>query len=600
MALSPADIKRADIQSFRDVATALDGMATANNDMKTGVGRLPIAGDAWKGVSGDAAHHELDGFGKLLSGSAESKTAAAAKIRRAADEFEGVKQLLAKIEKDAANGGFTIDMATGKVTPPQGEYDKNELSYIQNTLRQLQQAGDAANADLAAAVKAAKEPPAGAGPSGALPTTPNSAVKPDGVFGGVQNLATANPDGEPGATKAAAAAGTDTQANYKEWYPKAPGAGDKLTIDPSKAGSLTGTIGALDKMPGAPKPQDGFGSGVAKQFLKGANDRIDGTIDEVKSKAGLNGTDKFAESWTNSAKGLEHQIERTLFPGAAMAEDAKNVIDQAVTSYQHPEKIPENIGKTTVDGAIIGGTAPLGGEGALGRLGVEESAAARGALPDSPGMLHDLPGGHLFDGPPHPHVDAPSGGHSSGEIGPVTAEHSGTIGDHGGASHAPDLNHVSTESGGPGGWNQELNKPAPNTHYNVDDRFHYNTDNNSRVGHAHADLDASSAAERNGYQQRIAGGPDRLPGDQGGHIFGSQFGGPGEAINLTAMRDTLNSVGNREYYNLENDWRSYINEGKKVSVDVEITYPGDSRRPEMYSVRTYVDGNLDSVHSFRN
>ncbi|RIR18131.1 DNA/RNA non-specific endonuclease [Mycobacteroides abscessus] len=601
MALSPAEIKRADIQSFRDVATALDGMATANNDMKTGVGRLPIAGDAWKGVSGDAAHHELDRFGKLLSGSAESKTAAAAKIRRAADEFEGVKQLLAKIEKDAANGGFTIDMATGKVTPPQGDYDKNELSYIQNTLRQLQQAGDAANADLAAAVKAAKEPPAGAGPSGALPTTPNSAVKPDGVFGGVQNLATANPDGEPGATKAAAtAAGADTQANYKEWYPKTPGAGDKLTIDPSKAGSLTGTVGALDKMPGAPKPQDGFGSGVAKQFLKGANDRIDGTIDEVKSKAGLNGVDKFAESWTNSAKGLEHQIERTLFPGAAMAEDAKNMIDQAVTSYQHPEKIPENIGKTTVDGAIIGATAPLGGEGALGRLGVEESAAARGALPDSPGMLHDLPGGHLFDGPPHPHVDAPSGGHSSGEIGPFTGEHSGTLGDHGGASHAPDLNHVSTESGGPGGWNQELNKPAPNTHYNVDDRFHYNTDNNSRVGHAHADLDASSAAERNGYQQRIAGGPDRLPGDQGGHIFGSQFGGPGEAINLTAMRDTLNSVGNREYYNLENDWRSYINEGKKVSVDVEITYPGDSRRPEMYSVRTYVDGNLDSVHSFRN
>lgn len=599
MALSPAEIKRADIQSFRDVATALDGMATANNDMKTGVGRLPIAGDAWKGVSGDAAHHELDGFGKLLSGSAESKTAAAAKIRRAADEFEGVKQLLAKIEKDAANGKFTIDMATGQVTPPHGDYDKNELSYIQNTLRQLQQAGDAANADLAAAVKAAKEPPTGAGPTGALPTTPNSAVKPDGVFGGVQNLATANPDGEPGATKAAAA-GADTQANYKEWYPKTPGAGDKLAIDPSKAGSLTGTIGALDKMPGAPKPADGFGSGVAKQFLKGANERIDGTIDEVKSKAGLNGADKFAESWTNSAKGLEHQIERTLFPGAAMAEDAKNMIDQAVTSYQHPEQIPENIGKTTVDGAIIGGTAPLGGEGALGRLGAEESAAARGALTDSPGMLHNLPGGHLFDGPPHPNVDAPSGGHSSGAIGPFTGEHSGTIGDHGGASHAPDLNHVSTESGGPGGWNQELNKPAPNTHYNVDDRFHYNTDNNSRVGHAHADLDASSAAERNGYQQRIAGGPDRLPGDQGGHIFGSQFGGPGEAINLTAMRDTLNSVGNREYYNLENDWRSYITEGKKVSVDVEITYPGDSRRPEMYSVRTYVDGNLDSVHSFRN
>lgn len=600
MSLPLTDIKRGKVQSFRDVADALDGMAGANRDMKRGVERLPIMGDGWKGVSGDAAHHDLDAHGKYLDGHAQAQQSAAAKIRAAADEFEGVQQLLKKIENDAAQGKFTINYDTGEVTPPSGKYDKNELDYLTNTLRQISAAGGVANADLEAAVKAAQTLP---DPSGAvaqgLPAMPGSAIKPGGVAAGLEHLAAPDPNADPGATKAAAA-GTDTQANYKEWYPKTPGSGDKLTIDPSKAGSLTGTVGALDKMPGAPKPQDGFGSGVAKQFLKGANDRIDGTIDEVKSKAGLNGADKFAESWMNSAKGLEHQLERTLFPGAAMAEDAKNVIDQAVTSYQHPEKIPENIGKTTVDGAIIGGTAPLGGEGALGRLGVEESAAARGALPDSPGMLHDLPGGHLFDGPPHPNVDAPSGGHSSGEIGPFTGEHSGTIGDHGGASHAPDLNHVSTESGGPGGWNQELNKPAPNTHYNVDDRFHYNTDNNSRVGHAHADLDASSAAERNGYQQRIAGGPDRLPGDQGGHIFGSQFGGPGEAINLTAMRDTLNSVGNREYYNLENDWRSYITEGKKVSVDVEITYPGDSRRPEMYSVRTYVDGNLDSVHSFRN
>ncbi|WP_100482082.1 DNA/RNA non-specific endonuclease [Mycobacteroides abscessus] len=601
MSLPLADIKRGKVQSFRDVADALDGMAGANRDMKRGVERLPIMGDGWKGVSGDAAHHDLDAHGKYLDGHAQAQQSAAAKIRAAADEFEGVQQLLKKIENDAAQGKFTINYDTGEVTPPSGKYDKNELDYLTNTLRQISAAGGVANADLEAAVKAAQTlpDPSGAAAQG-LPAMPGSAIKPGGLAAGLEHLAAPDPNADPGATRAAAAAGADTQANYKEWYPKTPGSGDKLTIDPSKAGSLTGTVGALDKVPGAPKPQDGFGSGVAKQFLKGANERVDGTIDEVKSKAGLNGADKFAESWTNSAKGLEHQLERTLFPGAAMAEDARNVIDQAVTSYQHPEKIPENIGKTTVDGAIIGGTAPLGGEGALGRLGVEESAAARGALPDSPGMLHDLPGGHLFDGPSHPHADAPSGGHSSGEIGPFTGEHSGTIGDHGGASHAPDLNHVSTESGGPGGWNQELNKPAPNTHYNVDDRFHYNTDNNSRVGHAHADLDASSAAERNGYQQRIAGGPDRLPGDQGGHIFGSQFGGPGEAINLTAMRDTLNSVGNREYYNLENDWRSYINEGKKVSVDVEITYPGDSRRPEMYSVRTYVDGNLDSVHSFRN
>ncbi|ORA22888.1 Tox-REase-5 domain-containing protein [Mycobacteroides abscessus] len=243
-------------------------------------------------------------------------------------------------------------------------------------------------------------PTASEGPS----TVTAASGKPRGIVEGMQDIAGAG-DTKPASTAAV--------ADYKEWYPKTPGAGDKLTIDPSKAGSLTGTIGALDKMPGAPKPADGFGSGVAKQFLKGANERVDGTIDEVKSKAGLNGADKFTESWTNSAKGLEHQIERTLFPGAAMAEDAKNVIDQAVTSYQHPEKIPENIGKTTVDAAIAGTTVPLGGEGAFGRIGLEDaSIAGRGGLPDTPVLPHDAPpAGHTSVDPPSAHP-APSADHA--------------------------------------------------------------------------------------------------------------------------------------------------------------------------------------------
>lgn len=264
-------------------------------------------------------------------------------------------------------------------------------------------------------------------------STPTAASgKPHGIVEGIRDIAGAG-DTKPASTAAV--------ADYKEWYPKTPSAGDKLTIDPSKAGSLTGTIGALDKMPGAPKPQDGFGSGVAKQFLKGANDRIDGTIDEVKSKAGLNGADKFTESWTNSAKGLEHQIERTLFPGAAMAEDAKNVIDQAVTSYQHPEKIPENIGKTTVDAAIAGTTVPLGGEGAFGRIGLEDaSIAGRGGLSDTPVLPHDAPpAGHTSVDPPTAHP------------GPV-ADHSPPAVDH----PAPSLDHSQPPP-------PQLHRPAPDT-----------------------------------------------------------------------------------------------------------------------------------------
>lgn len=175
----------------------------------------------------------------------------------------------------------------------------------------------------------------------------------------------------------------------------------------------------------------------------------------------------------------------------------------------------------------------------------------------------------------------------------MPAPHTGSPGD------GP--NHVDLESGGKGSWNSELNNPAPNTHYSVDDRFSYTTDGSGRVGHAEMTYDhGHPPADRNGYQQRIAGGEDRLPGDHGGHIFGSQFGGPGEAINLTAMRDSLNAVGTRDYYNLESQWRQFAEQGSQVRVNVDLTYPGGSMRPNSYTVETFVDGQLNSTHTFFN
>ncbi|MFH5877746.1 DNA/RNA non-specific endonuclease [Arthrobacter sp. NA-172] len=57
-----------------------------------------------------------------------------------------------------------------------------------------------------------------------------------------------------------------------------------------------------------------------------------------------------------------------------------------------------------------------------------------------------------------------------------------------------------------------------------------------------------------------------------GHIFGSQFGPPGEAINLTAMRSDLNRLGNRQYYDLKRTRATAISERKKVDVRMEINY----------------------------
>ncbi|BAX98834.1 hypothetical protein MSTE_03534 [Mycobacteroides stephanolepidis] len=578
MSLSLAEIKRAKVQTFRDVADALDGMAGANQDMKRGVERLPIMGDGWKGVSGDAAHQDIDTHGKYLDGHAQAQQGAARKIRAAADEFEGVQQLLKKIESDAANGKFSINYDTGEVTPPNGKYDKNELDYLTNTLRQIRAAGDAANTDLEAAVKAAQTLPDPSGLAGAaLPVTPNSSTKPDGSFGALQNLATAKPDGRPAETQAAAA-GADTQANYKEWYPKAPATGDKITIDPTKAGSFTGTVGALEKLPGTPKPPDGFGTGVARKFGDGVNSRVDGIVDEAKNLTGQGGPGApgVAESWAKFVLGTADQMANPL---GSLPGDVKDLVNDPAGFA----------GKKLFDVASVATTGPLGGEASAGMRGLlgDLTGAETRAIPHSIDTPHPAP---VVEHTPAGLADhpAPSGGHSAG------GDHMQT------GPQAPELNHVSAESGGPGGWNQELNKPAPNTHYNVDDRFQYSTDDQRRVGHAEMTYDhGAETGDRNGHQQRIAGGPDRLPGDQGGHIFGTQFGGPGEAINITAMRDTLNQVGARDYYNLETQWRQLAEHGQ-VQVKVDISYPGDSLRPESYTVETYVDGKLNSTYHFDN
>lgn len=98
---------------------------------------------------------------------------------------------------------------------------------------------------------------------------------------------------------------------------------------------------------------------------------------------------------------------------------------------------------------------------------------------------------------------------------------------------------VRVSSGQKGAWNKDLHRPEPDRTYVVDDTFVYVTDEHGRVREAHGVL-TLDAADRNTYQQGIAGGPDRLPQDHGGHLFARVFGGPGEGINLVAMTKDAN------------------------------------------------------------
>ncbi|WP_100484957.1 endonuclease [Mycobacteroides abscessus] len=497
MSLSLADIKRAKVQSFRDVADALDGMATANQDMKRGVERLPIMGDGWKGVSGDAAHHDLDAHGKYLDGHAQAQQGAAKKIRNAADEFEGVQQLLKKIENDATSGKFTINYDTGEVTPPNGKYDKNELDYLTNTLRQIRAAGEAANTDLEAAVKAAQTLPDPSGAAAqALPTMPGSAVKPGSVAAGLEHLAAPDPNDDPGATKAAAAVGSDTQANYKEWYPKnTVPVGDK-NIDPSKlggVGALPG-VGNIDKTTPAklaptladrdvpafkdltrqnlinakvPADQieqrvnDAVRAAQAPRFLPDADPmRTPGEV-PLHNSPGDQFNDIVGRANDSATKTIDGQIDQAKVltgqagPGAPGVADAwkdvglgaakqvhelmtdplaapKMGIEQAKDFYNHPG---EFIGKN-----MIVGTESL----AAGAIGGEAAAGARGLLGDFAGTEGR---GSLLDAPGLPHDATPAPGHAAAELprthsAPV-ADHTPTTVDH----PAPAVDH-STPSGG--------------------------------------------------------------------------------------------------------------------------------------------------------
>jgi DNA/RNA non-specific endonuclease len=147
-----------------------------------------------------------------------------------------------------------------------------------------------------------------------------------------------------------------------------------------------------------------------------------------------------------------------------------------------------------------------------------------------------------------------------------------------------------TEGGGPGRWNKELNNPQPDTVYkvtnpNTGSSCEYATDSKGRVERASGALVLpESPSPRNEYQQRVAGREDRLPADEGGHLIASSLGGIGEAINIVAMTDQLNSVGQRDWYRLEATWRDHLRNGDRVDVEIFPSYGGGSKRPESFDV----------------
>lgn len=161
------------------------------------------------------------------------------------------------------------------------------------------------------------------------------------------------------------------------------------------------------------------------------------------------------------------------------------------------------------------------------------------------------------------------------------------------------------QSGRADGWNPRLMAPEPSSVYRVDG-YLFVTDRAGRVVHAEGWLDLLPAEQnderRNLEAQRDAGEPDRLPSDDGGHIFATSFNGPGEAINITAQSRIQNQAvkGSDNWRRLEEIWHALRVSGVQVHVSVDLRYAdAGSRRPVSRTVVDRHEGNRSPRRIFK-
>ena len=138
-------------------------------------------------------------------------------------------------------------------------------------------------------------------------------------------------------------------------------------------------------------------------------------------------------------------------------------------------------------------------------------------------------------------------------------------------------------------------KLQPNTIYELNGNI-YTTDEKGRIISCKAKPVRSPENPRDNEAQQQAGGEDRCPNDQGGHVVSRDMNGDGGIGNLVAMDSKINQS---DYKRMENDIKTTLDEGKDVTTKTEMTYSGDSKRPDKITVTVGVDGE-DTVYEFDN
>jgi WXG100 family type VII secretion target len=134
---------------------------------------------------------------------------------------------------------------------------------------------------------------------------------------------------------------------------------------------------------------------------------------------------------------------------------------------------------------------------------------------------------------------------------------------------------------------------APKATY-VRNGYEYATDEAGRVARVGGDLRLDTSV-RTPHQTEV--GQIGLPGDEGGHLIGSRFGGTPEGVNLVPQNMNLNRGA---WKRMENDWATALGQNKPVKVDIRVLYPpGNSARPAVFEVQYWIDGQR-RIKTFRN
>lgn len=160
--------------------------------------------------------------------------------------------------------------------------------------------------------------------------------------------------------------------------------------------------------------------------------------------------------------------------------------------------------------------------------------------------------------------------------------------------------------------NPELQDPRPNCVYHVDDRFTYVTDEHGRTVMATGIVKPGSAARYDTQKSVGHEGNYEFPPVtfNGGHIFASEFGGPGENINLVPEMQYINMshrTQERPVRTFLENWRRFEQElgerarnAEEVHLTVELPRYGKSRTPSGFLATYVVNGVRQPPRPFVN